>query len=135
MSKSKNPRQKIKEEVMKELTFTPKINSNSKCIDKRINHGMSKNQRFDRLHKIAENNLDKLTKIRYEKENQPNEEELECMFHPELVTNYKPEFVTDMTFVERSNLWKQRRDNKVLKQQECKKSDETSGCTFQPKIL
>lgn len=40
-----------------------------------------------------------------------------------------------MNFVERSNLWKKRRDNKITKQRESKVCNETDGCTFQPNIL
>ena len=40
-----------------------------------------------------------------------------------------------MKFVERSNLWKKRRDNKITKQRETQKSNETHGCTFQPNIV
>lgn len=63
------------------------------------------------------------------------DEELECYFYPDLVANYKPEYMSDMSFVDRSNLWKQRRETKLNKQRECKTSQETDGCTFQPKIV
>lgn len=40
-------------------------------------------------------------------------EDLECVFQPELVTNYTPEYVNDLSFIERSYLWRQRRDQKI----------------------
>jgi len=57
------------------------------------------------------------------------------MFQPELISKYKREFVSDMRFVDRSNLWKKRRDKKVLQQQENKMVTEVHDCTFAPKIL
>lgn len=42
-----------------------------------------------------------------------NDEDLECVFQPELVTNYTPEYVNELSFVERSYLWRQRRDQKI----------------------
>lgn len=57
------------------------------------------------------------------------------MFHPELISKYKREFISDMTFVDRSNLWKKRRDTKILRQQENKIVSEVHGCTFAPKIV
>lgn len=40
-----------------------------------------------------------------------------------------------MTFVDRSNLWKKRRDTKILRQQESKMVSDVHGCTFAPKIV
>jgi hypothetical protein len=57
------------------------------------------------------------------------------LFNPELISNYKREFISDMTFVDRSNLWKKRRDTKILRHQENKMVSEIHGCTFAPKIV
>lgn len=120
---------------MRELTFKPKINNNSKSIDRRINSTVSRDERFHKLHRIAGDKQARLNKIRNEKENELNEDEIECLFHPELISKYKREFISDMRFVDRSNLWKKRRDSKVQRQQENKIVSEVHGCTFAPKIL
>jgi hypothetical protein len=40
-------------------------------------------------------------------------EDMELAFQPELVTNYTPEYVNELSFVERSYLWRERRDHKI----------------------
>ena len=46
----------------------------------------------------------KKDQLKREKEMKISKDESECAFQPELVTNYTPEFVNDLTFVERSHL-------------------------------
>jgi len=79
----KVPKSAISNEIMKDLTFTPKINNKSKELDRRMNPSSGKRERFNRLHRIAGDTQEKLNKLRYEKENQIQADEIECLFHPE----------------------------------------------------
>ena len=83
----------IEKDIRKELTFTPKINDKSRYIDNKRTPSLSKKNRFERLHHEAENIQEKLQRKKEEKENQMNQEDTECFFQPELISNYKTDFV------------------------------------------
>lgn len=51
------PKQTHTKEIMRELTFKPKINSKSKSIDRRLNSSLCSGDRLHKLHRIVKNSI------------------------------------------------------------------------------
>lgn len=50
----------------------------------------------------------------------------ECAFHPKLVSNYSPEYLNEMNFLERSYMWKKRVEQKLENQRKSKVPQEVT---------
>lgn len=113
LTKKNQASSKAFDDMSKDCTFTPKINKKSKILDEKRGKGSN---RYQQLHKLvtwrfplkinskAESYQMKKDQLKREKEMKISKDESECAFQPELVTNYTPEFVNDLSFVERSHL-------------------------------
>jgi hypothetical protein len=141
-SKSKSIRKKNKPVATDSLTFTPKINSRSTILmQNKKDRGVD---RFQELHEQAYYLESKKEKLRIEKDLAATAEETQnCAFKPQLVSNYSPEYLSEMNFVERSYLWKKRIEQKLDNQRKIKSEAEPAmesgplvmtSRAFQPKI-
>lgn len=43
---------------------------------------------------------------------------MECLFQPELVSRYTPEYISDLNFVERSYKWNERKHQKIKRRRQ-----------------
>lgn len=122
-SKSKSIRRKNKPITEESLTFTPKINSKSSILVQK--KGDRSANRFQELHDQAYYLESKREKLRIEKELAATAQETQdCAFKPNLVSNYSPEYLNEMNFVERSYLWKKRIEQKLDNQRKVKEETE-----------
>jgi hypothetical protein len=122
-SKSKSIRKKTKPVDQDSLTFTPKINSKSTILaQNKKDRGAN---RFQELHEQAYYLESKKEKLRIEKELAMTAQETQdCAFKPHLISNYSPEYLNEMNFVERSYLWKKRIEQKLDNQRKIKSEAE-----------
>lgn len=124
-SKSRSIRKKAKPSLEESLTFTPKVNTKSAILmqnkkDRNVN-------RFQELHEQAYYLESKKEKLRIEKELAATAQEAQnCAFKPQLVSNYSPEYLNEMSFVDRSYLWKKRIEQKLENQRKSKEEMDLS---------
>lgn len=132
-SKSKSIRKKTKPVDVDSLTFTPKINSRSTILAQ--NKKDRGTNRFQELHEQAYYLESKKEKLRIEKELAMTAQETQdCAFKPQLVSNYSPEYLSEMNFVERSYLWKKRIEQKLDNQRKVKNEAEPTTESGVPNI-
>lgn len=145
LTKRLDKKSKVISDMNRDCTFTPKINKKSKMLDRK--RGRGKN-RYQQLHKLvnlyplelnltdfqAESYQKKKDQLKREKDMKISKDELECVFQPELISNYTPDCVNDLSFVQRSYLWRQRRDQKIQNARS-RKSNRTSRDSLESTAL
>lgn len=132
-NKKKKPIERSIDKDLKECSFTPKLNKNSKVIDKKINpNSFSRSDKlFIEAHKLQ---LYKEKEHLLKLEQECNEQLESCTFYPTKYNGYQPLMSYEGNVEERMDKWSQQVEKRKKKLSQDLLQKEQQSCSFKPKI-